>query len=71
MPWLPQDVISTDPSGSKSSWAGEGGCVAKRLSASLGILGQYGARKITLQLGQYVDFMEGVGGRCEQMSHGP
>lgn len=45
--------------------------MAKRPSASLGILGQYGARKITLQLGQYVDFMEGVGGRCEQMSHGP
>lgn len=36
--------------------------------ASLGLIVPYGARKIILQLGHYLDFIGRVGGSCEQMS---
>lgn len=38
------------------------------LAFSFCLIGQYGARKIILQLGHYLDFIGKVGGSCEQMS---
>ena len=64
---LASDGLNTSPS---DEWhqAGEDRCVAKRLPGIFFLLNKYGARKIILQLGHYLDFIGKVGGSCEQMS---